>query len=267
MSLRRRLMMRMGVDILGAAGLGEKFDDLLPEYARLVVARYRQEMCSTNFSEHGGDSGNGAVHDMAEAYAALSVDWAKQGFPLIEPSQKLAASLMATSIPAGHVQDIRVPWKLFAIAVPSGLLSSGVPGGTTWEHLVVASGGDGQSVVIFAQRENDGTLDRWSVASLEELSAVKDDEFWQDAQPLLKKARELLSRLVLGCCIEFERAYGHHVERPARTSPRLKRGDPRAWSFKLAREIRVDCRPWVARCMTGKGAATSVQVLVRGHHK
>ena len=50
------------------------------------------------------------------AWAAI---WSQCGFPVIEPSHRLAASLMCTSGPA---DDVCFPWQAFVIRIPPGLL-------------------------------------------------------------------------------------------------------------------------------------------------
>ena len=53
---------------------------------------------------------------------SIALAWADYGFPVLEPSHTLAASLMATSVSESVADTLELPWRCFAIHVPAGLL-------------------------------------------------------------------------------------------------------------------------------------------------
>jgi hypothetical protein len=68
---------------------------------------------------------DGLVEKAATAVAHWSVliasQWAINAFPVLAPSHRLAASLMATGMSREHVPDLAMPWSTFLVAVPDGM--------------------------------------------------------------------------------------------------------------------------------------------------
>jgi len=68
---------------------------------------------------------DGLVEKAAIAVAHWSVliasQWAVNAFPVLAPSHRLAASLMATGMSREHVPDLAMPWSTFLVSVPDGM--------------------------------------------------------------------------------------------------------------------------------------------------
>lgn len=68
---------------------------------------------------------DGLVEKVATAVAHWSVliasQWAVNAFPVLAPSHRLAASLMATGMSREHVPDLAMPWSTFLVSVPDGM--------------------------------------------------------------------------------------------------------------------------------------------------
>lgn len=202
--------------------------------------------------------------------------WALAGFPLVVPSHKLAASLMATYLPPEHASEVRPPWDTFFVAVPNGMFDSDNPKMLPrMVGLSTMGGGSMRLITVIGA----GAMMRWeSIGSIADLSDFAPELTSDEVAPLLP----FLARLLLGCMIEMD-----HPERKAEIAERetardasekqrggkKKSGPPSAWSFELKRDVRVDLRDWVreqvARGAGGGGGKrmSAVRILVRGHHK
>jgi hypothetical protein len=79
------------------------------------------------------------------------------------------------------------------------------------------------------------------------------------------RALSVVGRLIVGASIELDERKSE-----VRTSGGKKKRtaeEPSAWTFKLTRDVRGDCRAWVGEYITGNRRSLVVQSLVRGHHK
>lgn len=214
-------------------------------------------------SEHGSVLGRHLL--------LAAADWALSGYPTLQPSHKLAASLMATSIPEELVPEIVVPWDSFFVELPSGLLPS-----MEWASLVG---------VMVSRMRSTGEFQigfypdvprpvHYTIPTLKVLAnfgpvARKDAVCTEE----LARAFEVMARLTLGTLIELDQK--QHKEAIARgapsscspSTPRKPGILPSQWTFQLKRDVVVDVRSYVHDYVShGKGALT-VQRLVRGHQK
>ncbi len=254
---------------------------------------------------HGYDLGGEQPHGGAALNAGLlrteaGFCWVKCGMPQVEVSHRLAASLMATSVTKGQTAEIALPWDAFVVLVPSGMLKAAAfderrGGEYFWSPesiFVLLSPRNGRLLVyMFGDCEVmsydfDG-LSGLSEASLSDEISDKfepttvREESWElgGTTDLLNMVADhnsrviaLAARLVFGACAELDNA--ERREEIERDSPAMKaaagsrRGKPKAWTFKLTRDVKVDCRQWVGEYLGGSsGSKPYVQSLVRGHHK
>ncbi|MCA9591395.1 MAG: hypothetical protein KC657_39135 [Myxococcales bacterium] len=207
------------------------------------------------------------------AVVGWSVEWARCGFPRVEIGHRLCASLMATSMGAEVVADIVVPWRAFAILIPSGVLAAEDAAGRL-SHLTCAHAfHDRGKVRLIASAEN---LSVWSGAArdITELgeagaAAGKRPDFVAtpfDARDL--RALQMIDRLFLGVCAllsspdeqkAIARRFGQTRNR-RRASP-----VPKAWTYRLKRDVTFDARALVHDYVAGGGRSPTVQSHVRGH--
>ncbi len=213
-------------------------------------------------------------HDL---YFALC--WARCGLPQIVPTHRFAASMMATSVAADAVHDVIFPWYTFAVVIPNGLITVRSSSGREWQPesvWVYPNPQGGVAVVIRSDHSSiilrtvDTAADLALAASLDRfveygVPASEDKEIsaWNE------RAMMMLYRLVLGVCVELDSPKHKIVIGNGRpVDKRAKRGEPKAWTFVLSRDVQVDCREWATRYLHGEdGTKRSVQTLVRGHHK
>lgn len=201
-----------------------------------------------------------------------SASWARAGFPLVQPTHTLAASLMATYMPRDLVPEIELPWKSFAVLVPNGLLPevgerkpATMVGISSYDVEDSGPTGSRERRVVWIAR-GDALLEGTPFEKLEELVIEENDD------PITRE-HALLLRLLLGSVVELDQPRHREVVRrgpPAPKVPGKKRhaGPPSCWAFDLRRDTRVDLRPWVKNYLDGgTGSSPGVQILVRGHHK
>lgn len=238
----------------------------------------------------------GSLGGMCEMFVAVGQSWASSGFPQISLPHKLAAALMATSVPEEHIAEIEQPWLTFMVAVPNGILPPCLIDGKSVDithvgltHLIGA-GGDGKPapVLFMLSDTGPGRMASWiSYHAMSSLSALIDPAWFGGGQNIagadpsfdFSQGFCLIGRLLLGVMIEIDNP--SHQERirqgppPVTSKPSNPRGrgnEPRTWTVEIRRDVRVDLRRWVREQIQGKtlgrpGKAPSVQVLVRGHHK
>ena len=209
---------------------------------------------------------------------SLALAWAENGFSTVEPAHRLAASLMATTIPQEYVEAfVRMPWRCFGFHVPNGLLGKD-EGFCLALH---ARGGTVHMISIVDQQFHYGieeSLAGWNckVVDSRVVDGVVEDGIPADffsPRSVGRTARvtELMGRLFLGVCTEMS---GHRQSEsgPSATGCREhtdRSQDRRLTStFKLTRDVNVDVRRAVRDYVEGRTALEpSVQVLVRGHWK
>lgn len=209
----------------------------------------------------------------ASMMLAFAGSWVGCGMPIIQPSHKLAASLMATSLPKEHVPDVIVPWPYFLVEIPDGLL----PGvGALLSYVGLSLFDDQQNsdkpqyvVIVLSKRHSRPTLFR-----LDDLSHLSEyDPFNSDVRdPEVERIVQLLGRLLLGAMIEIDdESFKQRIERGPSSSAldheHRKGKVPSTWNFIVKRDVKVDVRSYVREYAEKGGRGLSVQCLVRGHRK
>lgn len=195
----------------------------------------------------------------------LALNWAECGFPIIEPSHKLAASLMATSAVADDITNELMPWKCFAVEVPDGILAPD-SFGEVYRCVLVYVRKDGGLTLLEMCNERWGSRAVAAPSDLSEMSEKEersmDDTSFVDLD-YEQRSRLLLSRLIIGSCIEMQ---SRTVPSSRSSGGRSQReGPPAAWRFKMTRPVKLDVRQAVRDFSAGvRHSAPSVQVLIRG---
>ena len=221
------------------------------------------------------DMASKAPHAVALVQAILhfgpsfSIDWAENAFATIEPSHKLAASLMCTSIPREVAEGLPLPWRCFAISIPKGLIQNKY----SPDYLLVRQGEDGKmeylevspNVMAYGRQKTMGDFAKMDLGEPLHASVPSEQNKDFDAHPRIAL---LIGRLLVGVCIEMDSPSGVEAARSTPKEVRVKRDVPKAWTYKLGRPVNLDARDAVHCYVTGekRGAAT-VQVLVCGHRK
>lgn len=218
------------------------------------------------------------IKQLYEQDVRFSLQWMRCGFPQVGMPHRLAASLMGTSISADLLQNVVYPWPAFAVLIPPGLvqIASAV---APWEPdaVWVFHAKDGRRVLVVRSKKNSFIIrDADSVADLADDTGDIPrfgDSLDEDASKAVsahnERAMRLISRLVIGACIELDQPKHREVigkgapkQKPSRTA------EPELWTFQITRDVKVDCRPWVKIYLSGKeGTKSSVRTFVRGHHK
>lgn len=186
--------------------------------------------------------------------------WASDGFPMVEPSHRLAASLMCTAIPRDSVTAALLPWSGFAIAVPDRLINNNDTPDPA--HLLVTRAGNG---LVSCYDFSPSWCANWQLplADFTDLS-IPDGV----APEFAERRAHALGRLVVGVCLELD-AVGQKVlmSPQAGGGKSWRTGPPKCWTFKLTRAVRADVRAAVQAYVREGGRSPTVQTLVRGHHK
>ena len=212
---------------------------------------------------------------VSEAEAALipsmALAWAECGFPVIEPGHQLAASLMATSVPRDFTQ-LHMPWRTFGFIVPPRILQEEPAFGCvmhahTGRVIMLAETegrGAGSAMLHYG---SESSIAGWGEKLVE--STATGEPVLQETAGASRDLRrsELLGRLVLGICLEFDQ-YKESVTRSSNNSNQRKYGIPVADTFRLTRHVRLDVRPAIRDYVKGaRRNSPTVQSLVRGHWK
>lgn len=202
---------------------------------------------------------------MSRLGPAFALAWAENGFATIEPSHRLAASLMATSIPQEHVDEfVRMPWRCFGFHVPNGLL------GEQPAFALVLHSRDGQyQMLSIHEREFHYGVEKsiadWNIKIVR--NEVNDNTFTPQDMRRANREIELMGRLFLGICAEMS-AHRPSGDITSGGIARDAKNRPIPHTFKLIRDVKVDARRAVRDYAEGRsGRGPSVQVLVRGHWK
>jgi hypothetical protein len=197
---------------------------------------------------------------------AFALAWAESGFPTIEPSHRLAASLMATSIPEEHVDEfVRMPWRCFGFHIPDGLVSRGDGFGLTLHArdgvFKVMDIHSGQLHIGF-----EPTLAGW----ISKITPRYNTDLTVEETDHQFRSAELTGRLLLGICLEMS-AYRPSEAAGSTSSATIHRATKEGIYpsvFKLTRDVKVDARKAVREYAAGQRRVNpAVRVLVRGHWK
>jgi hypothetical protein len=206
---------------------------------------------------------------------SIALSWASAGFPTLQPTHKLAASLMATYMPPDLLPALKMPWRTFAIAIPDGILPPiQEPGDKPLTPCLAGLIDMPQGLSLWVAFGQFGMINVQplprGLRDLIDGSHLTDETVGYSPQD--RRVFELIGRLVLGCLVEIDQpAHRGDIGRGSPKRPASGRtGDlPSAWTFILRRDVRVDLRQWARAFASGehKGTSPGVQILVRGHHK
>lgn len=210
---------------------------------------------------------NLSVEQEAHISLVTAIQWVECGMPIIQPSHKLAASLMGTQVPKELLPDVVVPWPFFLVEVPDGIL----PGiGKHAAYVGLATEGNQFSFLVFGKEQS-----FVNTADIESLSDLADLKMpcppGADEQEHIRLVK-LLGRLLLGSMIELDdEEHKNKIRRgpsshPMQHDPRSGR-PPSAWIFQIKREVKVDARPYVYDYIEKGKKSLSVQVFVRGFRR
>lgn len=235
----------------------------------------------------------GALDDFAISVGAdwirqayiFALAWATSGFPLLRPTHKLAASLMATHVPKDLVPDIQPPFASFLVELPDGIVPSGTidhdaeDGGRFPGHMremvytdrLVGIVDSLDGLMLLRVLHGPEAERKPLLCTFYPIAALGDLADMSHPDPKVR----LLARLVLNCALELEDPRFKHAREsgpPRPSAPKAKGGRPKdtlptAWTFELRRDVKLDARAWVGDYIASKGASPSVQTLVRGHWK
>lgn len=205
-----------------------------------------------------------------------ATEWVRCGLPQVSLGHKLASSLMATSMGKAGLESLRPPWKAFAVLLPSPLLSATTASGRVadvrvahalWDdgHLRVVATGDG-GIWSTSRTEVGEWAEEWTASGPESSLPTQASLDDHDTRML-----RMLARLVLGVAAELSSADNERgvrvAERKSRSNGLGRDGLPKAWTFQLARPVRIDVRETVREYVERGGKSPTVQSLVRGHWK
>lgn len=179
--------------------------------------------------------------------------WAMSGFAYVAVGHTLSASLMATD-PPEDVEDLDVPWPAFIVGVPNGL----IPGDPA-EFIGIARRSDSSDAMVLIGWRAGNRYSAW-FGSIRELS---ENARHAGADVIL------LYRLLIGVILELDapKASGTLQSPPKQPKTRRQGELPRVWVYRLVRDVKVDCRPWVQAFVQSGGKSPSVQRLTRGHQR
>jgi hypothetical protein len=214
--------------------------------------------------------------------SACGVDWARYGFPSISLGARHAASLMATRVPLHHAEELRVPWNVWWLNIPTGLLT--MPSQQTGRDLelnglLVAAAPTGDFRVMICSPETLACICTSSPARM--ASADAGDLSYQSEEVDIHTTHDytcsirfrriagLAGRLIVGVMIELGVQHPALQQvSPTNSPPRTPRGEPKCTNFVLTRDVKIDCRQSIIEFVAGRSSnRPTVQVLVRGHWK
>lgn len=207
---------------------------------------------------------------------AVAGDWLTCGFPQVVVGHKLAASLCATTISKESTRTVVSPWRTFLVLVPTGLLPGVAPGTSdpspTDEVVGIFVTGDivRRAIVFFSHDMFFAPLDSSTEEEEEQVLESVGRKLVPWGSEHVTPVIEMSIRLALGAMIELDSK--EHRDRRQGQPPRYnppRRGSPlpKAWTFQLARNVKVDVREAVRSYCVGAGKSPTVQILVRGHSK
>jgi hypothetical protein len=210
--------------------------------------------------------------------------WADQGFPVVELGHRYAAALMATSVPAEVVQDVRAPWKAFMIEIPPlGLILRGKENEEDEIRRIFVwseTRGDEEAAWGYFTMCLEQPITLWFIDRLGKLVEADVTSQW-DSLPFAlpqddrdHRLRVLLHRLILNTCLamsdpsNLKAIGGSHKKAWSGPTKRMVK-DPEFRHFRLGQPVKIDCRETIREYVEGnvKRGAINVQVLVRGHWK
>ena len=235
--------------------------------------------------------GEDAIWDFSfTADASFLAMWVDNACARLETSHRYASALMCTSAEREIVDEIELPWKAFALTIPSGLVEypcvgfkSGMRRFREVRIATIPFWSDVHTVssvaYLRAVDEENGclrvTADTVADLLFEDSPEVNgaDPTFYSDQfaahQDVDRRALTMMKRLVVGLLLAFvhtdnfrDRLYGEKGV----VDPR--EGKPAHRVILFGRPLDVDCRSAVREFLIGRRRGLpSVQTLVRGHQK
>lgn len=219
--------------------------------------------------------------DCAMQSARADAVWAKCAYPFVHIRDvKWCASLCATSMPPDLAELVRAPWGCFRVAIPQGILSIDLDGEGNPE--------DCTRLMAMFDANQEWTIVLYGSTRMMHITGEKTGQLCEDVDvakrniahdPGLALSRRdgrvmrLAARLVLAICVSLDRRSEWPDPTIRRYGIKNRRGaqDPTVRQYVLRPPLRVnvDARAALRSYVAGtkKGAAPSVQVLVRGHWK
>lgn len=210
----------------------------IPEYGPLAIHPRHQRVIAFHrtWSAHP---------EAFDNLARMASAWASSGFPVVKIGAKQAAAFMLTSVDQGRE---RLPWPVFFINVPAGLLCSrhGVP----VKHILL-------------QKKSEDVLTHVLVGAAGPLTSVNGD--WTTDLENLAIALEYGVCMAINANTHVERSTykgkSRHRNRGYREAP------PPGTVYKITAPVSIDLRETVKEITSGtrKGGKPKVQFVVRGH--
>ncbi len=202
--------------------------------------------------------------------------WYLAGFPMLRPTHRLAASLMATHVPADLIQEIRAPFPSFFVEVPNDLVPASLQGDEystmRYTHVGAILGTKEVCLIVLGSSLKTGSP----------IIAVKFfPSFVEALEDSTNDIRDkLLYRLLVNMMIEADQPrireeilqHKKEMSKPKKDEKSSKKKvekkpEEEAWFISFRRDIKIDARGWVTDYVKSGGQAPSVQTLVRGHQK
>jgi hypothetical protein len=222
----------------------------------------------------------------AQLQLLLLSSWANCGYRQLIMGHRYAAALMATKMPRQMVDEVRPPWPVFLVDIPSGMLfitnQNGEPKEVAYGLVRYGMGGQkgeermGWSYILYAK--NDGSA-LWGynmspgVAYFgdkpETDDALSGTPFGDGVSKLDERSRLLFWRLVFGLCVAMQDKDNYRPTKSAnRVHNKRNPGPPLIRTYIVGKTPSVDCRQSVIDYVQGRkhgGGPMTVQVLVCGH--
>ncbi|HEX8795469.1 MAG TPA: hypothetical protein VF765_31180 [Polyangiaceae bacterium] len=186
---------------------------------------------------------------------------------------KYAAALMSSAVVESIADEMRIPWKAFAIDLPSDLLHTEE---LAFHRITVGvyEGLDfGCVMTIWGTRRSTGdTISFIRVASDPmTLFFATDVDVLGEPQPDLdvkERAMRLAIRLTTGLLYTMQHTVNFRTrEYPAKPLASGREGPPPHRVYVVGKPMALDCRQSVHAYLAGRGHTPSVQSIVRGHYK
>jgi hypothetical protein len=204
-------------------------------------------------------------HATAPIWAGL---WAQSGFPQIVASQKLLASLGATSIAPECAGNVVWPWQAFLVVVPPGMLKGEMLYGSTLEMrdmvriacMRLNDVGDVRFLFWAADWASSWVSDCMSIASSIQGDVVGTGLMLKggadDLADVDQRSMRIGIRMTLGLCLELSSPeHAKPIAEHARSISK-RHGPPKVWTFNVRRDVRLDVRQAVADYIGGVGVST-----------
>ncbi len=219
-------------------------------------------------------------------HALAAGRWGANGFPSVVIGHKLAAQLMATSVPSTESEHVVMPWSCFEIRIPPGMMASSSAGlrgaddrlydiRSLIVHRYVLKGNEYFDLIALTDGGPDLTIFEHTPTQLMDQDVSTDNQ--HNLGPLLvsfderdRRSMLALIRLFIGVAIEMSNRDSYKAQSGAARS--LERGiyvsGTQAATFLLTRDVHLDIRREISDYLAGGfGSAPTVRSLIRGHFK